>query len=513
MKRGWPFLWIVGIFAWTWSLAAEAQSGGRWWRAESPNFIVYARHDGQARAAAQSLEDLDATLRILLEINAPQAANKLEVFLVSGLSELQQVSPNIYRDAAGFYSASPGQVAAFVVADDTGLSRREILFHEYAHHFMLHYAPQAYPSWYIEGWAEFVSNFSVRGRRVTVGEPSEARAPMLASRLLPIEHLLTPERVERRDTLFMQMFYAQSWLAATYIINHPERAAGMLRYVDALGTGGDPIGSFASAFGITPVEFESELSAYRRGRAQVGTIQLPTALATISVTRLPRSADDLLLATARLRYARDDGEQATEFAATVERLAAQHAGDPFAERAWARALLLRGDTAGARARLEPLLANDDSDAEARLVMALTFVADAQSENASAEQANAAVREARRHFIRAFRASPDYVPNLFYYASTFADQPTPMTEEQLNVLARAMELAPQVTSIRLSLARELMRAGEYDAAVIALRPEMYSTHSRSTSDYARALAAAALRRELPRIEEPKTRDEEERSEPE
>ena len=52
-----------------------------------------------------------------------------------------------------------------------------VLFHEYAHHFMLQYAPAAYPAWYVEGFAEVVStaSFERKGANACLGVTQRPR--------------------------------------------------------------------------------------------------------------------------------------------------------------------------------------------------------------------------------------------------------------------------------------------------------------------------------------------------
>lgn len=475
--------------------AASAQSGGgRWYRGESANFIVYGENPEAVSNAAQSLEDFDATLRRLLQVQAPSSDNKLEVYLVRNFQGLRTVVPNTAEGIAGFYSTSDEFVGAFLIySSNTGMDRRVILFHEYAHHFMLHYAPQAYPQWYVEGWAEFVATMEVRDRRAIVGTPSEGRVYTISEgNFLPIEQFLAPERSERRPRDFMYRFYAQSWFAAQYIANTPARAEGLVRYVDALGRGEDTIAAFEPAFGISTEAFAQELRAYMRGRAQLIAVPLPTERAEVVVTRLGRSADDLLLPLARLRLGRVSTDDKAAFATEIEQIAARYPGDALAGHAMARAALLRDDRAGARARLEPVLTANENDVEARYLMGRSYLDDAYE--ADGDAAETAVREARRQFVRAFRADPDHFPTLFRYALTYSGGGRSMAEEHLNVLARAAELAPQVDTIRMTYALELMEAGEFENAIGTLRPLMYQPHSERYSRYVRSVVDAARRQQ-------------------
>lgn len=490
------WFWLAALLAALWTSPAAAQDG-RWWRAESANFIVYGDwNERQVREAAQSLEDFDTALVRLTRAPDTARETKLEVYLVRGEQGLNQVRPGIGEVAAGFYMAGSEQIAAFVRYDNRmGIDRSVILFHEYAHHFMLHYFPRAYPRWYVEGFAEYVSTAELRGRRMHLGAPSEERMNWVVhGGSFPIEHLLAPERVERRrSSNFSAQFYAHAWFAATYVTNTPERLRGLQSYVNLLGEGGDPLDSFEPAFGVTPEAFERELRGFRRGQVMVQVVPLNAERAPVTVTRMPRAADDLLLPLARLRMG---GQLNDDEAATYRRLAQRTPDDPMARILLARVAMLADDGATARAQLDAVLAADEENAEARYLLAYLILTGVSG--GAGQDVYDAVQEARRHLVRGFRSNPTHYPTLYLYATTFAGGRR-MNEQQLNVLARASELAPQSDSIRFLLARELIRAEEWDAAIIALRPLLYDPHGGSGPARARVLFAAAQARTQPNFQ--------------
>lgn len=477
---------LLALAALAWAPSAAAQDG-RWMRAESANFIVYGdRGERQVRGAVQALEDFDATLRVVTGARAAAAEAKLEVYLVRNIAGLRQVRPDTSDATGGFYYSGGDQIAAFLIYDEVGASsRHEILFHEYAHHFMHHYFPQAYPRWYVEGFAEYVSTVEFRGRRAIVGRPSEGRSYWVANgAMLPIEHLLMPERVRQTNT-FVSEFYAHAWFAAMYVSNRPERKRGLNNYVQALGEGVGAMEAFEPAFGITPEAFERELREFRRGRVTMFSVPLAPDAATMTITRMSRAADQLLLPLARLRAVGVSPEQGGgAFATEVERIAAPHAADPLGQIALARAALLAENNTLARTRLEQILAADETHTEARYLLAQLSLREAMEMNPNdSYQAMLAVR---RQLVRGFRHDPNHFPTLYLYAATFRGQREPMTEDQLNVLARALELAPQADHIRLTLAEELIRANMNDIALATLRPLLYAPHGGGYSERAREL---------------------------
>src|SRR3712207_3311188 len=151
------FRHLTAVAAAAASLLATAPAWAEWRKAESANFIVYSQSsEAKVREQAALLEDYHQFLRLLTGVTEPPAPNKLKVYLVRGVAQLRQVR-NVATGVAGFYTANPAGIAAF--ADDRAGGwgdREDVLFHEIAHHFMLQYRPNAYPAWFIEGFAEYV---------------------------------------------------------------------------------------------------------------------------------------------------------------------------------------------------------------------------------------------------------------------------------------------------------------------------------------------------------------------
>jgi len=486
---------------------------GRWRRAESEHFVVFS--DGSEsglRDATQTLEDFHGALETLTRTAGTEDSTfKLEIYLLEDRASLRIVRPGTSEGILGFYRTSAEHMAAFLVYNNNfDVDAREVLMHEYAHHFMLHRFPAAYPRWYTEGWAEFVSTTEIRDRRAIVGTPSErlnflveANASGIAMRtprnlfsvnLLPIDQLLAPDRFPQRhtDPEFVHRFYSTSWLAASLIANRPELAQGLTNYVRALGEGADPLESFEPAFGMSRADFSSAMSTYiRAGSARVMGVSLPAAQASVQIARLPASMDDLLLRVARMKLRIALDEEPDELAEVVNRAAARYPNDPFVVKAAARVALMSNDAARARALLEPLVAASD-DAEALLLLGLTYSSEAAREGQTPAAAGEAIRTARRYWARGFRATPDYFPILFLYASSFGGGAQPMTPDQLDVMARALYLAPQADDIRFAYAEAALRAGRYNEAADTLRPLLHTPHDEDAQTRARNLFEVARR---------------------
>lgn len=283
------------------SAPAHAQEG-RWLRAESPHFIVFS--DGSERDlrnAVEQLENFDALLRQLLQPTEARVPLKLEVYLFRARADLARTLPEAGANVAGYYASRPDFVGAVALQ---GRSLRdfggEILLHEYAHHFMLNYFANAYPAWFVEGFAEFVATTEITERDVRVGAFSTSRVGILDADWPPIERVLKPD--ERRVSMIG--IYGVGWLATHYLINTPARMQQFGVYLAAMQNGADPIEAFEPAFGITPRQFEVELRRYRNSGMQGFVLpRHATPDADIRVTRLPAVANDLLPYVIQLRRA------------------------------------------------------------------------------------------------------------------------------------------------------------------------------------------------------------------
>lgn len=260
--------------AWAAPSIAHAQSRP-WLRAESPGFIVYSTSsEDRVRRVAEDLERFDALLRALTGAPAERSPTKLELFLFNGPGQLQEAGGHSGTSVRGFYSARPDLIGAYAIYRDRGgLEAQDVLFHEYAHHFMYHYFANVYPGWYIEGFAEFVSTAAFEDDRLVLGRAMQSRAMWLFREAwLPFDRFLIRDLDGGRD---VGSFYAMSWLFTHYLVMTSGGMERMQNYFVALRLGNDPIEAFEPAFGMTPDEMERELRRYARGDPPPWPTRLP----------------------------------------------------------------------------------------------------------------------------------------------------------------------------------------------------------------------------------------------
>jgi tetratricopeptide (TPR) repeat protein len=470
--------------------SAHAQQPGRWLRAETEGFVVYGAGSEQAiRSVSDQLERFDALLRRLTGATGERSPTEVEVYLLDR-RRFQDTFPHLGDNIVGLYAARPDQIAAFAIFSDTRLDGQDVLYHEYAHHFMRHYFANAYPAWYVEGFAEFVSTAIIGTERIELGRSNEDRFYSLRNDAwMPMERLLTAAPFELSSS-DMATFYAQSWLFTHYLVL-TNKMPQFQAYVRALRLGEDPIAAFQAGFSMTPDQMQAELRRYFRSSPNALALGRPANVDVMPprVTRLPASADDLLPVLARLRYGVSERD-APALLQSVRQLAGAAPGDPFALLTLAYAEATIGDPAAARALLEPHLANSPDDVAALNALGRAYLSEARG--ASGDARLALLAQARRNFARAHRIDENNVPALYGYAESYDGvmMSGETWDNYLNVLLLSHQLAPQIDEITLNAASALMGHNRHAEAIPLLRMVAYDPHGGSGAQIARQMLEQA-----------------------
>jgi thioredoxin-like negative regulator of GroEL len=477
-----------------------------WLRAETPNFIVYGElPEEELRKRALQLEHFDEALRFLGGVREPPTDRKPEVYLVP-TSQIADVLRRQNDSILGFYKATT-EGAAFVasteniVLNDTASGSRirykeehiaasAVLQHEYAHHFMFQFFNAAYPAWYREGFAEYVSTIEMTPEGLTLGKASLGRVVGLddwvsAKRFLQLNTKSPPEE--------QYSVYVQGWIATHYFYSKPERTNGLIAFLSSTAKGEPVESALKAATGLSFDELDREIRTYMSGKVVMRTFQgWKPAEAEITISPVSPGQSAVLLDDVGVRLALGGLE------ARVKALRKAHESFPQdrdVTQALIRALIANGEHAEA----SPLLAGLPESPDVLKWRADVLVAEARASKDAAANA-VKFQEARKLYARANRLDPNHIPSLIGYADALpeADQ---ISENGLNIRLLAHSLAPQVSGLATDAAFQLMRAKRFEEAIPLLNPVAYNAHGGALTQYAQALLSAAESQQPPiRFEE-------------
>jgi hypothetical protein len=465
-----------------WFVASPAHAG--WRVAESKHFRVFTEASAQ-RAVEQAalLEDYRALL-VLATSREPQGdLPKLDVYVVRRMADASPYRP-IPPTVAGFWRATEGGIAAFADDGESRAVGQNTLLHEYAHHFMLADTTIAYPAWYVEGFAEYFATATFRPDRIEFGKADPNRLLWLAYEpWLPLPRLLAGTGSMRSGNQ-VAMFYAQSWLLTHYVFRsdmfRSEEGKSKFRaYLQRTASGDDPVTAFVEEVEPDLPRLQGRLRTYitrPRDFTYLRMKRTPVAPADVAVRELPPSADRLLLKLVAIEQGMPD-EAGAKLLADVRAEAAKWPGDPFAERVQVAAELFHGDAALALRLVDPLIEAAPTDATLWRWKGLAI-----------RKTGGEVVQARRAFVRAFKADANDWRTLMAYVGTFP--PDKLSDEAFAVLQRAWTLAPQVTENGMRMALALGFRGRLEEAATVLRPIAYSPHGGKAGEHAERLIALA-----------------------
>lgn len=472
---------LVAIAAAAASLALATSARADWFRAETDRFIVYGDVDQQTlRDYAARLSKFDQVLRIY----APTASKdppvrKAEVYLVRSHAGLTHVQPGLPDMVDGFYHASPQAVFAIGMTQPYGVKSKDtVLFHEYAHHFMLENFPAAYPTWFIEGWADYFSTVKFTPTGFQVGAYEEARAAWLFhGEWVPIRTLLrSPDR-----TTSAVMFYAQAWLLTHYMYDNAQRGEQLNSAMRAIGKGADPVKAVEEATGESADRLAGELRAYRQIHIRNFAGQ-PGPEPTVTVTAMSDGQGELLLDRLRLAVA-DPKRGDAGFLRSLRSRAAKAPDDEALQLTAAEAEYVYGDPSAGDAIVKRQLDARADDVQALATAGLGQITAAERFPARKE---ALYRAARPYLIKAYQLDKtDYRVLLAYARSRSVELAYP-NDNDINALLEARGLAPSVPESSLWAGAALMQRGRKDEAKNVLVAIANSPHNERMAKAARAV---------------------------
>lgn len=469
-----------------------------WHRFETDHVILKTNAaPSRGEQLVRDLEKFRTTIGVLTQLDlSNDPSPKLRVFGFDSIHQYQSAA-NSRGGSVGFYVMTvQGPVSLLDISQGDGvfdLTGQNILFHEYTHHLLRQYSPFPYPTWYNEGFADFLSTATFDGSRVTIGTPVANRLLALqkTSEWLRVEELMNQRsgymssrsRLRSSRTISAVSFqYAQGWLLTHMLHNTPRYKPGLSRYLADTAKGAHSEDAFATAFGITYQQMDAELHRYWGSKElRFSVYNLKGRVGTIRVdrSRLPPEAAPTVEYEARVLSRR-----------AVSFDAADRTFSLAAERGYQRERMTE-----LRARLA--LADERYDeAEARInelqrlspksatvpVLRATAVLGRKYNKEKARVVLAPDDVARIHALcrTAMQLDPQNPPArlLFVRASIVGKQ---ATEHDLQLVNEARALSPGLPGLARSRVLVLMQLKRYGEALVEVDQMIAWAHKRSVDD--------------------------------
>lgn len=230
--------------------------------------------------------------------------------------------------SAGVFKAAYGE---FTLAMTIGGGEESILFHEYTHMILANVPDMTYPSWYDEGFAEFMSAMRFEDDNVVIGATPPGTAVADYRGWVPLSELFHGDAFRHRGNRDLtDRYYAQSWLVVHYLLRGPRAGSGQReRYLELVHAGGDPVDVVPEAFGVTTEQLEKELRDYVKQR-QISYRTMPIDQFGVTVEHfdgVPLSKAQTNLALARLLFNMGKFEVANGLLNSPAVVAAANSGD------------------------------------------------------------------------------------------------------------------------------------------------------------------------------------------
>lgn len=459
-----------------------------WMEVKTVHFTLYGKQSQKDLVQlAVRLERMNRLLGMLLPGTAgtldSEAERPLLIYVLSA-SDVKSLSGNALQ--AGFYSFDKRNGYAVVTrgegAGPFSLDQEVILFHEFAHHFMLANSNGAYPAWYIEGFAEFFSTLKFQDDgKVQFGNPPMVRVPQLVmAEIYPLDKLLhqSARGLNRADG---DRYYGAAWLLTHYLVTNKARGKEFEAYVKDLAS---PTGArdVASYFSGGEAALTRELKAYIKAKLPAYRIAVPIdGLAEPKVRLLSAGEAALLLLDLRLK--RQQNEEGRK--ALVERaraVAGQYPQSALAHTILAESLERIDDWTGAMAAADTAIRIDPASSRA-----LADRADILLGKAETDKGEPPFGDIVKAIVAANRADlQDPYPLLLYYRVKRMQGTGPAPDVAFSGLEKAFLQLPQSPTYRWAYAQALAARKDYGNAVIIITPLANDPHGEGGTGRADAM---------------------------
>jgi len=470
-----------------------ATANARWLEASSDHFVIYGDQSEKAVTGfAERLERFHGAMAHVFrkQQTKPSPSNRVTIFVVSSTGKVREVIGAKNRYISGVYFPRAGSSIAVVpklmgASSQYDMSGETILYHEYAHHFMIAgLTARAYPRWFTEGFAEFFAGVEFKADgRVALGAPPSFRvAELFHAREVPIRKLLDFDGGADDSKSSYDSFYGQSWVLFHYLLMAPERAGQLSKYELLLAKGHSALEAAEGAFGALN-RLDTDVESYLKRRTISTLVVDRTALTIGPITvRKLLPGEVAMMPTVIESKVGVTPEEALRLLPEARKVAALYSDEPTVLAALAEAEFDAGNNEAAVAAADRALAIDPKQINAHIQKGYALTRMVQSGALPKES----WKDVRSQFVNANKVENDHPIPLMQFYLSYLEQGERPTKNAIAGLEWAMELAPFDASLRWLVAQQMVSDERFRDAVQTLAPLAYSPHPGEHTETARRL---------------------------
>jgi len=274
-------------------------------KAESANIVLYG--DVSPKLAKETIEKMEVYRKLIMTLSGVQTTpdkQKLTIYAFNDDSELRKFTGR--RGVAGLYTHGydgPIMFTPLASNKQQNTFKNQVALHEYSHHVLHGYMKTAYPRWYDEGFANYLSTFTMRDGTLQVGRAAAKHArELMPGRLkwVDVEDVISSVRVYpfsdkgSKRGMMLNQFYAQGWLYVHYLHSNKELSNRLGRYLELVNSGEEPVKAFEDGFGVSTQEFHKAAKKYfEDDRFEVQQFQPKAEFLEVKISRKKLSKPQL----------------------------------------------------------------------------------------------------------------------------------------------------------------------------------------------------------------------------
>ncbi len=433
-----------------------------WIEVSTPNFQIMSTMSREdASELAIELERFRVVIAKFTNATMSDPPIPTQIFAFKRIGDFQRFTRS--SNVAGWMLAGMRN-NLIALADYRGMDSSQIIRHEYIHFVLNNATAIEYPTWYNEGFAEYMGTMEVRkNQELVIGTAQRERVQVLNwAPWMPLRRVVAARGLGAfHDDTEVAVFYAEAWALVHYL--HQGREGNrnvsdeMDRYLKLVETGKSDEEAFAEAFGMDITEADRDLKIYLK--CKIGAMVFDLSVLGFDPPEpsvRPMKTHEVASELGQVALAMGHSSDAQSY------FEAAITGDPSNARAHAGlgdALKFQERWEEAEPHFQRAVELGPADALNHLDLAEYFH-DKARQDAFEGDRKALLRAARRNYVKSQKLDPKLPESYAMYGSTYFEDGEDHTRA-INTIEHANSLLPSNTDILLMLAKAYALNGRDD----------------------------------------------------